>query len=70
MEPIRYMVPIRFMVNGVFMKQAEPQLKIRIPSDLKKFIAIQAERNKSSQNSEIVRCIRERMDRQTKTATE
>ncbi len=52
------------------MKQTEPQLKIRIPSDLKRFIAIQAERNKSSQNSEIVRCIRERMDRQTKTATE
>ncbi len=52
------------------MKQAEPQLKIRIPKDLKSFIALQAERNKCSQNSEIVRCIRERMERQTKTATE
>lgn len=52
------------------MKQAEPQLKIRMPRELKAFIAIQAERNKSSQSSEIVRCVRERMDRQTKTATE
>lgn len=51
------------------MKQSEPQLKIRIPKDLKSFISLQAERNKSSQNSEIVRCIRERMDRERKTAT-
>lgn len=51
------------------MKQSEPQLKIRIPKEMKSFIALQAERNKSSQNSEIVRCIRERMDRERKTAT-
>lgn len=52
------------------MKQTEPQLKIRIPKELKSFIEYQAAINKSSQNSEIIRCIRERMGRQTKTATE
>ncbi|WP_155936620.1 Arc family DNA-binding protein [Mesorhizobium ciceri] len=43
-------------------------LQLRLPQDVKAFIEAQATRNASSQNSEIVRCIRERMD-QTKTAT-
>ncbi|HKL70859.1 Arc family DNA-binding protein [Salibaculum sp.] len=34
--------------------------QLRIPEDLKAFIAEQAAKNVSSQNSEIVRCIRER----------
>lgn len=37
------------------------QLKIRLPRHLKAFIEAEAEANASSQNSEIVRCIRERM---------
>jgi hypothetical protein len=42
---------------------------IRIPAEAKAFIAAQAARNGSSQNSEVLRCIRDRMDRETKTAT-
>lgn len=51
------------------MARCDPQINIRLPSDIKAFIAAQAERNGSSQNSEIIRCIRDRMDRETKTAT-
>lgn len=39
-------------------------VQLRLPSDLKAWIAAQAEQNASSQNSEIVRAIRERMERQ------
>ncbi|MDR7034521.1 Arc family DNA-binding protein [Mesorhizobium sp. BE184] len=42
---------------------------LRLPADAKAFLEAQAHRNGSSQNSEIVRCIRDRMDRETKTAT-
>ncbi|WP_088937758.1 Arc family DNA-binding protein [Rhizobium sp. N122] len=35
---------------------------VRLPEEIQAFIANQAERNGSSQNSEIIRCIRERMD--------
>lgn len=48
--------------------QADPQLKIRLPPDVKAFVAMEAERNACSQTSEIVRAIRERMER-TKAAT-
>lgn len=41
-----------------------PKLMLRLPPDFKAFIEHEAARNGSSQNSEIVRCIRERMDRQ------
>jgi predicted transcriptional regulator len=44
-------------------------LSLRLPADVKAFLSAQAERNGSSQNSEILRCIRDRMDRETKTAT-
>ncbi|MDQ0512709.1 hypothetical protein QOZ99_003621 [Angulomicrobium amanitiforme] len=37
-------------------------MRIRLPPGFKAFIETQASRNGSSQNSEIVRCIRERMD--------
>ena len=50
------------------MARGDPQIAIRLPHDAKAFIAAQAARNGSSQNSEIVRCIRDRMDRETKTA--
>lgn len=39
-------------------------LQLRLPDDLKVWIAAQAKKNGSSQNSEIVRAIRERMERQ------
>lgn len=38
-------------------------IQLRLPPDAKEFIATEAEKNASSQNSEIVRCIRERMER-------
>ncbi len=37
-------------------------LQLRLPADLKDWIESEAKRNNSSQNSEIVRSIRERMD--------
>ncbi len=36
---------------------------IRLPDDVKAFVVKQAKRNGSSQNSEIIRAIRDRMDR-------
>lgn len=50
------------------MSRADPKFLVRLPADVKAFIAAQSARNGSSQNSEIVRCIRNRMD-ETKTAT-
>ncbi|MDW9772740.1 DNA-binding protein [Sinorhizobium meliloti] len=41
-------------------------LRVRLPSDVKAFIEQEAVHNASSQNSEIVRCIREKMERITK----
>lgn len=37
------------------------QMKIRVPSDAKAFIEARARENASTQNSEIVRCIRAAM---------
>lgn len=48
--------------------RTDPQLKIRVPADVKAFLAAEAEKNASSQTSEIVRAVRERMER-TKPAT-
>ena len=39
-------------------------MQLRLPTDLKAWIAAQAERNASSQNSEVIRAVRERMERQ------
>ncbi|AYD02227.1 Arc family DNA-binding protein [Neorhizobium sp. NCHU2750] len=39
---------------------------LRLPIDLKLFVDQEAEKNGSSQNSEIIRAVRERMDRLTK----
>lgn len=38
-------------------------MQLRLPADLKEWIAAQAAANASSQNSEIIRAIRERMER-------
>jgi predicted HicB family RNase H-like nuclease len=40
-----------------------PQLMVRLPSEVKAWVASQAARNGASMNSEIIRTLRERMDR-------
>lgn len=44
-------------------------MQLRLPEALKNWIAAQAAVNGSSQNSEVIRAIRERMDRQESTET-
>ena len=44
------------------------QVAIRFPADVKAWLAEQAEKNGSSQNSEVIRAVRERMER-SETAT-
>lgn len=44
------------------------QVAIRFPADVKAWLAAQAEKNGSSQNSEVIRAVRERMER-AETAT-
>lgn len=44
---------------------SDVQMKIRLPLDLKAWLATEAARNGASQNSEIVRALRERMERTT-----
>jgi len=45
------------------MARSDPQMMIRLPIDVKGWVAQQAERHGSSQNSEVVRALRERMER-------
>ena len=40
-------------------------LQLRLPPDLKDWLRAEAERNGASQNSEVIRSIRERMERAT-----
>ncbi|WP_236627493.1 MULTISPECIES: Arc family DNA-binding protein [unclassified Sulfitobacter] len=47
------------------MRTKKKQLQLRLPPDLKSWIEEQAEANAASQNSEIVRAIRERMQRES-----
>lgn len=47
------------------MRTETKQLQLRLPPDLKSWIEEQAEANAASQNSEIVRAIRERMRRES-----
>jgi predicted HicB family RNase H-like nuclease len=47
-----------------------PKFMARIPPDLKVWLAQQAEKYGTSQNSEIVRAIRERADRTNETVSE
>ncbi len=42
-----------------------PKIMIRMPHDLKRWIVKQAKRNGGSQNSEIVRRLREDMDKES-----
>ena len=41
----------------------DPHIRLRIPRDLKDWVSDQARQNASSQNSEIVRALRERQQR-------
>ena len=41
-------------------------IQVRLPEDVKEFIEEEAQKNLSSQNSEIIRCIREKMERLAK----
>jgi len=45
------------------MARNDPQIALRLPHDLKEWVAAEARRNASSQNSEIVRALRERQER-------
>lgn len=44
--------------------QVKAAFPLRLPADVKAWLVEQASKNASSQNSEIVRAVRERMDRQ------
>ncbi|WP_411887343.1 Arc family DNA-binding protein [Hydrocarboniphaga effusa] len=44
-------------------KKDDPQFKLRLPPDLKEWIDQQSQINRSSKSSEIIRSVRERMER-------
>ena len=48
------------------MKPEQKQMQVRLPADAKAWIEDQAVVNASSQNSEVVRSIRERMEREAR----
>ena len=50
-------------VEASAVAQTDPQLKVRLPREARDFVAREAARNGSSRNSEIIRAIRERMER-------
>lgn len=52
------------------MGSAPTQMKLRIPADLRAFIEAEAKRHASSLNSEVIRCIRYRMDNRLNVGTE
>jgi len=43
-------------------KQNWPRVLVRLPVETKRFLELETQKNASSLNSEIVRCIRHRMD--------
>ncbi|WP_080354729.1 Arc family DNA-binding protein [Stenotrophomonas maltophilia] len=45
------------------MARNDPQIALRLPADLKEWVSAEAQRNASSQNSEIIRALRERQER-------
>lgn len=45
-------------------EKAKSAFPLRLPSDIKAWLVEQAQRNASSQNSEIVRAVRERMEKE------
>jgi Arc-like DNA binding domain len=52
------------LVQGVNMSSRElPKIVVRLPRDVKDWLVVEAANNASSQTSEIVRAVRERMQR-------
>ncbi len=51
------------------MTEQTHQLPLRIPADVKAWLAEQSARNGSSQNSEVIRAIRAAMDRAAQPTT-
>ena len=49
-------------------QDAAKTLLVRLPEDVKDWLKHEAERNMSSQNSELVRAAREKMEAQRRTA--
>jgi hypothetical protein len=45
-------------------KHESANMLVRLPSTLKAWLVLEAEKNCASHNSEIVRCVRERMERE------
>jgi predicted HicB family RNase H-like nuclease len=44
-------------------------MQLRLPPDIKAWLAAEAERNGASQNSEVIRALRDRMERTSPAAT-
>jgi hypothetical protein len=57
-------------MEGKKMARTDPQLNVRIPNDVYEFLQAQTRMYASSLSSEVTRAIRERMEKETKTATE
>lgn len=47
------------------MAKTDAQLRIRVPGDVKRFLETRSKRNSSSQNSEVIRCVRNEMENET-----
>ena len=50
--------------------EKERRATFRVPEDVQRFLAIEARRNCTSQNAEVIRAVRERMERANKTGPE
>jgi hypothetical protein len=51
-------------LDALAVARNDPQIPIRLPRDAKDWIKAEAVKNGSSQNSEIIRAVRERMARE------
>ena len=49
------------------MSHKHPQLKIRLPKELLDYLVVETAKNASTKSSEVVRCVRERMERNMAT---
>ena len=50
------------------MARGDPQINVRVPSDVSEFLAEQVRRFGSSLSSEVTRVVREKMDREAASA--
>ena len=57
-----YIIQIRDLERIMIRKQETKGLLVRLPRDVKTWLEKESARTLASQNSEIVRCIRARMD--------